>query len=106
MNDWKCTVKTPSNWLQTVYVEAYTHSDAVAFAEAQTGGKCIMAVPDNSYSSDNSSSSSDDNSDSSFSPGFVFLLLAVVFLVYAWKWILLIGIGILFIWFIAKYTES
>jgi len=104
MNEWKCTIKTPSNWLQTVYVEAYTHSDAVTFAESQTGGKCIMAVPDNSYSS--SSSSNDNNSEASFSPGFVFFLLAAVFFVYAWKWILLIAIAILFIWFIAKYTES
>ena len=30
--------------------------DAVAFAESQTGGKCIMAVIDNSYSSDDNES--------------------------------------------------
>lgn len=92
MNEWKCTIRTPSNWLQTVHVEAYNHSDAVAFAESQTGGKCIMAVLDNSYDSDDSDDSDDDNS-GSFSGGGILLLLLIVFLLYAWKWIFLI-IGI------------
>ena len=98
MNEWKCTVKTPSNWLQTVRVEAYTHSDAVAFAESQTGGKCIMAVIDNSYSSDDNESRS--GSSSGFDGGFVLFGLMALMLIYAWKWILLLcGISFV-IWMI------
>jgi hypothetical protein len=103
MNEWKCTVKTPSNWLQTVRVEAYTHSDAVAFAESQTGGKCITAVIDNSYSSDDEDT---NNSGSSMDGGFIFLVLIVVFLVYAWKWIFLIGAIAALIWGIMQFTKE
>lgn len=98
MNEWKCTVKTPSNWLQTVRVEAYTHSDAVAFAESMTGGKCIMAVIDNSYSSDDNESSSGSSSD--IDGGFVLLALVAFILIAAWKYVLLIGIIGLGIWFL------
>jgi hypothetical protein len=103
MNEWKCTVRTPSNWLQTVRVEAYTHSDAVAFAESMTGGKCITAVIDNSYSSDDEDT---NNSGSSMDGGFIFLVLIVVFLVYAWKWILLIGAIAALIWGIMQFTKE
>ena len=96
MNEWKCTVKTPSNWLQTVRVEAYTHSDAVAFAESMTGGKCIMAVLDNSYSSDDNESSS--GSSSEIDGGFVLLALGAFLLIAAWKYVLVIGIIGLGIW--------
>ncbi len=104
MNEWKCLVRTPSNWLQTVYVEAYTYSDAVAFAESQTGGKCINAVPQSPSS--NSSSTNDSNAESSMDPGFIFLVLIVVFLVYAWKWILLIGVIAALIWGIMQFTKE
>ncbi len=103
MNEWKCTVRTPSNWLQTVRVEAYTHRDAVAFAESMTGGKCITAVIDNSYSSDDEDT---NNSDSSMNGGFIFLALIVVFLVYAWKWILLISVIAALIWGILQFTKE
>ena len=103
MNEWKCTVKTPSNWLQTVRVEAYTYNDAVAFAEAQTGGKCITAIIDNSYDSDEEDT---HNSGSSMDGGFIFLVLIVVFLVYAWKWILLIGAISALIWGIMQFTKE
>jgi hypothetical protein len=104
MNDWKCTVKTPSNWLQTVYVQAYTYSDAVAFAEAQTGGKCINAVPQSQSS--NSHANNDNNSESSMDPGFIFLVLIAVFLIAAWKYILIIlGIALL-VWAIMKWCQS
>ena len=104
MNEWKCTVKTPSNWLQTVRVEAYTHSDAVAFAESQTGGKCIMAVIDNSYSSDDNESSS--GSSSEIDGGFVLLALAAFILIAAWKYVLVFGIIGLGIWFLLNTLKD
>ena len=104
MNEWKCTVKTPSNWLQTVRVEAYTHSDAVAFAESQTGGKCIMAVIDNSYSSDDNES--DSGSSSGFDGGFVLLALVAFILIAAWKYLLLFAILGLGIWFLLNISKD
>jgi|688.fasta_scaffold355778_2 hypothetical protein len=104
MNEWKCTVKTPSNWLQTVRVEAYTHSDAVAFAESMTGGKCIMAVIDNSYSSDDNES--DSGSSSGFDGGFVLLALVAFILIAAWKYVLLFAILGLGIWFLLNISKD
>ena len=104
MNEWKCTIKTPSNWLQTVRVEAYTHSDAVAFAESQTGGKCIMAVIDNSYSSDDNES--DSGSSSGFDGGFVLLALVAFILIAAWKYVLLFAILGLGIWFLLNISKD
>lgn len=103
MNEWKCTVKTPSNWLQTIRVEAYTYSDAVAFAESMTGGKCIMAVIDNSYSSDDNESNS--GSSSEIDGGFVLLAVAAVILIAAWKYVLIIGIIGLVIWFLLNNKD-
>ena len=104
MNEWKCTVKTPSNWLQTVRVEAYTHSDAVAFAESQTGGKCIMAVIDNSYSSDDNESSS--GSLSGIDGGFVLLALAAFIVISVWKYVLVFAIIGLGIWFLLNTLKD
>jgi hypothetical protein len=104
MNEWKCTIKTPSNWLQTVRVEAYTHSDAVAFAESQTGGKCIMAVIDNSYSSDDNESIS--GSSSEIDGGFVLLALAAFILIAAWKYVLVFAIIGLGIWFLLNTLKE
>jgi hypothetical protein len=104
MNEWKCTVKTPSNWLQTVRVEAYTHSDAVAFAESMTGGKCITAVIDNSYSSDDEESSS--GSSSGFDGGFVLLAMVAFILIAAWKYVLLFAILGLGIWFLLNISKD
>jgi len=104
MNEWKCTVKTPSNFLQTVRVEAYTHSDAVAFAESMTGGKCIMAVLDNSYSSNDNES--DSGSSSELNGGFMLLLALGFVLVAAWKYILLFVILGLGIWFILNILKE
>lgn len=98
MNEWKCTVKTPSNFLQTVRVEAYTHSDAVAFAESMTGGKCIMAVIDNSYSSDDNEEYS--GTSSGIDGGFVLLALIAFILIAAWKYVLIVGVIGLGIWFL------
>lgn len=104
MNEWKCTIKTPSNWIQTVRVEAYTHSDAVAFAESMTGGKCIMAVVDNSTSSNDNESSS--GSSSEIDGGFVLLAVAAVILIAAWKYVLIIGIIGLGIWFLLNISKD
>jgi len=104
MNEWKCTIKTPSNWLQTVRVEAYTHSDAVAFAESMTGGKCIVAVIDNSYSSDDNES--DSGSSSGFDGGFVLLALVAFILIAAWKYVLLFAILGLGIWFLLNISKD
>jgi hypothetical protein len=104
MNEWKCTIRTPSNWLQTVRVEAYTHSDAVAFAESQTGGKCIMAVIDNSYSSDDNESIS--GSSSEIDGGFVLLALAAFILIAAWKYVLVFAIIGLGIWFLLNTLKE
>lgn len=105
MNEWKCTVKTPSNWLQTVKVEAYTHSDAVAFAESMTGGKCIMAVVDNSTSSSNNGGSFSSGG-SQISGGAVLGLLLVLFLISAWKYILIFGCIAFVIWALMKWCQS
>ena len=104
MNEWKCTVRTPSNWLQTVRVEAYTHSDAVAFAESMTGGKCIMAVIDNSYSSDDNES--DSGSSSGFDGGFVLLAMLAFILVAAWKYVLLFLVFALGIWVLLNISKD
>jgi len=104
MNEWKCTVKTPSNWLQTVRVEAYTHSDAVAFAESMTGGKCIMAVIDNSYSSDDNESSS--GSSSEIDGGLVLLAMLAFILIAAWKYVLVFAIIGLGIWFLLNTLKN
>jgi len=104
MNEWKCTVRTPSNWLQTVRVEAYTHSDAVAFAESMTGGKCIMAVVDNSYSSDDNES--DSGSSSGFDGGFVLLAMLAFILVAAWKYVLLFLVFALGIWMLLNISKE
>jgi hypothetical protein len=104
MNEWKCTVKTPSNWLQTVRVEAYTHSDAVAFAESMTGGKCIMAVIDNSYSSDDNES--DSGSLSGIDGGFVLLALAAFIVISVWKYVLVFAIIGLGIWFLLNTLKD
>jgi hypothetical protein len=104
MNEWKCTIRTPSNWLQTVRVEAYTHSDAVAFAESQTGGKCIMAVIDNSYSSDDNESSS--GSSSGIDGGFVLLALAAFIVISVWKYVLVFAIIGLGIWFLLNTLKD
>jgi hypothetical protein len=102
---WRCTVKTPSNWLQTVYVEAYSNVDAVSAAEHSTGGKCIMATPEfNTSSSDDSEHNA--SSSSEIDGGSVLGFIAVLFLIVAWKYILLIG-GIAFlIWGIIKYSKN
>lgn len=103
MNEWKCTVRTPSNFLQDVYVEAYTRADAVSAAEHSTGGTCINAVPQFTSSSSQSSS----NSSTEINGGLVLLGLLALFIFYAWKWILLIcGISLVIFFIIVKLHDE
>lgn len=102
MNEWKCTVRTPSNFLQDVYVEAYTRADAVSAAEHSTGGTCINAVPQ--FTSSTTQSSSD--SPTEINGGLVLFGLLALFIFYAWKWILLIGAISLIIWFIIQFAND
>jgi len=99
MTEWKCTVRTKSNYLQTVYVDAYNHQDAVAAVEARTGGECIMAVPEFSYDDSQDTRSFESKSDiSSPDSGCLIAIIALVLLSVAWKWVLLVvGVGTL-IW--------
>jgi hypothetical protein len=106
MNEWKCTIRTPSNWIQTVRVEAYTYSDAVSFAESMTGGKCITAVIDNSYSSDNSNSSSSGGDSGEFNGAGALALLVILFALAAWKYILIIGAISLVVWVLIQYFKE
>lgn len=104
MMRWKCTIKTPSNYLQTMFVEAYTHSDAVAFAESQTGGKCIMATVDNAGIDDEEEEYS--GSSSGIDGGFVLLALAAFILIAAWKYVLVFAIIGLGIWFLLNTLKN
>lgn len=97
MLDWRCTVRTQSNYLQTVYVTAYNHSDAVIAAESRTGGDCIMAVPDSITSSDDNDDE-DSTSSSSFDGAGLLFLLCLFFIAFAWKQILLIVAIAALIW--------
>ena len=104
MMRWKCTIKTPSNYLQTMFVEAYTHSDAVAFAESQTGGKCIMATVDNAGTDDDEQEYSGESS--GIDGGFVLLALAAFVLIAAWKYVLVFAIIGLGIWFLLNTLKN
>ena len=81
MQDWDCTVRMPSNYLQRITVEAYNYNDAKTIAESSTGGKCINATPQYTPSSNNNHN---DNGESISGGGILFLLL-IVFVVAAWK---------------------
>ena len=104
MMRWKCTIKTPSNYLQTMFVEAYTHSDAVAFAESQTGGKCIMATVDNVGTDDDEEEYS--GSSSGIDGAFVLLALTAFILIAAWKYVLVFAIIGLGIWFLLNTLKD
>lgn len=106
MTQWRCTVKTPSNYLQTVYVEAYTRQDAVAAAEHSTGGCCIMANVENvgtdsDHYEDHSSSGGGDIDGA----GLLGLFL-IVFMIAAWKYLLIFGAIGLVTWLIIKYSQE
>jgi hypothetical protein len=101
MQDWKCTIRTPSNWLQTVYVEAYTREDAVAAAEHRTGGKCIFSNIESTTkweSPFSNSSASNSNDGAEISGGGILFLLFLFFMIAAWKYMLIIGAIAALIW--------
>ena len=102
MQDWKCSVRMPSNHIQTVWVEAYNYSDAVSMAESSTGGKCLNA----SAQFSSSSSASQSSGDTEINGGLVLVGLALMMLIYAWKWILVIGAISLVIWFIIQFVND
>jgi len=96
MNDWVCTIRTPSNFLQTIEVEAYDRFDAVSMAESSTGGKCIQANIQGPGSYQNSADSSNGNAE--LSPATILFGLICLIFIFAWKWILLIGGISLIVW--------
>jgi hypothetical protein len=101
MQDWKCTIRTPSNWLQTVYVEAYTREDAVAAAENSTGGKCIFSNIESTTkweSPFSNSSASNSNDSTEISGGGILFVLFLLFMIAAWKYMLIIGAIAALIW--------
>jgi len=110
MQEWKCTIKTPSNWLQTVYVEAYTREDAVAAAEHSTGGKCIFCNVSQSVakweSPFSNNSASNSNSDTEMSFGTAIFLLLLLFIFAAWKYMLIIGGIAVAIWFLLNTLKE
>ena len=106
MMQWRCTVKTPSNYLQTVYVEAYTRQDAVAAAENSTGGKCIMSNVENvgtdsDHDDDHSSSGGGDIDGVS-----LLFLAATLYMILAWKYMLVFGLIGVGIWIIMKSLKK
>jgi len=96
MNDWVCTIRTPSNFLQTIEVQAYDRFDAVSMAESSTGGKCIQANIQGSGAYQNSADSSNGNTE--ISGGTALFGLVCLMLFFAWKWMLLIGGVALICW--------
>lgn len=100
MMRWKCTIKTPSNYLQTVYVEAYTRQDAISTVEHSTGGKCIMSNVDNVGTNDYNDDDDSSSGSNQISGGAMLALAALMFIVFAWKYMLLFGIIAAGIWLI------
>ena len=104
MQTWKCMVRMPSNFIQNIEVEAYTYDDAVAIAESSTGGECLNAAAQ--WRAAFSDDSDDSSSDGGIDGGAILALLAVAFLVAAWKYILIIGGISLVIWLVIKYSQE
>jgi len=101
MQDWKCSVRMPSNHIQTVWVEAYNYSDAVLSAESSTGGKCLNAT-----AQFGSSSASKSNEGAEISGGGLLLLLFLLFILTAWKYMLIIGAIALVIWIVISMIKE
>ena len=101
MQDWKCSVRMPSNHIQTVWVEAYNYSDAVLSAESSTGGKCLNAT-----ALFGSSSASKSNEGAEISGGGLLLLLFLLFILTASKYLLIIGAIALVIWIVISMIKE
>ena len=91
----------PSNHIQTVWVEAYNYSDAVLSAESSTGGKCLNAT-----AQFGSSSASKSNEGAEISGGGLLLLLFLLFILTAWKYMLIIGAIALVIWIVISMIKE
>jgi hypothetical protein len=87
----------------TETVEAPTSHDAVARVQRANPGCVVRTTNSWSEYSDNESESS---SSSEISGGLVLIGLVVMLLIYAWKWILLIGAISLVIWFIIQFVND
>jgi|694.fasta_scaffold00896_20 hypothetical protein len=99
MQEWDCTVRMPSNYLQHMIVEAYNYNDARSIAESSTGGKLINATP--KYGAEISDDNSSNSSSSLDGAGILFFLV-IAFCIAAWKYILLIGGLALLLWILWK----
>lgn len=96
MQDWDCTVRMPSNFIQHITVEAYNYNDAKSIAESSTGGKLLNATPCYTSSSDNDN----ESTGSSIDGGGILVLLVIGFVIFAWKYMLVFGSLALLLWFI------
>lgn len=99
MQEWDCTVRMPSNYLQHIVVEAYNYNDARTIAESSTGGTLLNATAKYKSTFDDSESSS---SSSSMDGGGILILLVIVFCIAAWKYLLLFGGIALLLWILWK----
>ena len=100
MQDWECMIRMPSDYIQTMMIEAYNYSDAKTIAESSTGGKLLNATPQ--WYDNNNNDDAEDNNDTDIDGGLILFGLAVILIMYAWKWILLIGGIAICIWGIIK----
>jgi hypothetical protein len=107
MTDWEVTVVTDSNYIKKVRVDdCITRKDAEAAALGMTGAQRVIVSTPKTYkdtTEDYSSSSTSSSSGDGDLGGFV--ILGIVFLIFAlWKIILLVGGIALAIWLIMKYA--
>ena len=103
MQTWNCIVRMPSNYTQNIEVEAYNYSDAVSIAESSTGGKCINATAQWKSSFDDG----DDNDQPASIDGAGVLVLATIgFIIFFWKYILIIGGIALLLWAIYHFMSE
>jgi hypothetical protein len=99
--DWEVGVKTQSNFLKTVRVnDCATRSDAEAAALGMTGAKEVTYSTPKSYDDSSDSYETPSNNFSSPDPAGIFLIILVLIVIAAWKYILLFGlIGFVIWWF-------
>ena len=47
LKHWRCIIRLSDGWQTETIVQARDQQTAMRFAEAQTGGKCLAAYPQN-----------------------------------------------------------
>lgn len=47
LKQWRCIIRLSDGWQTETIVQARDQQTAMKFAEAQTGGKCLAAYPQN-----------------------------------------------------------